>query len=337
MTRFQLGRRIGLLRRLFSKQDNTGLHSNPEPAEATKDFHCICGAVLEPFVQHGETTHREVNGIITDIHHCKQCDHVQFAPLPSPEWLTDFYKSSEFWDVVGLDPNLYIEQWVTHSPQLKFLDLVQKAAYTLPDDPIRLHDFACGYGGMVKALRDKGMDATGSDLSTSTIEFGQGLGLPLSIGGIPDLLDLEPVDIITAYHAAEHFLDPNAFLSAAEKTLKPGGFLVLAFPNGAYAPARIDCFNRYDWCFFPGHIHYYTPRSIEAALQRHGLELVSLESNSDSETGAQKAWLINTMTEGQADADLDLVALLASMDSNLQSRDLRVVGRKPVGVSSERL
>jgi SAM-dependent methyltransferase len=289
------------------------------------DFRCICGSTLRPLIQHGITTHREVDGFSTDIHFCKRCDHVQFAPVPSTTWFDDFYKSGRFWEAGSVDPLVYIDQWVSDPAHLKFIDLIRNAAATLGDRPITLHDFGCGHGGLVKALRASGIDATGSDLSTDTIEFGQRLGLPLTIGGIDDLSRMEPRDIITAYHVAEHFPDPNILLRTLERTLKPGGFLILAFPNGAYAPARMDYFDRYSWCFFPGHIHYYTPMSIAAAFRRNGFELVSLESNHDAEV--QLDWLMSVMTVPANSTSEDL---LAGMDRDLRSRDLRVVGRKPL-------
>jgi len=296
--------------------------------------HCICGAPLELLVQRGMQTRRDIDGFVADLRHCHACDHVQFAPLPDERWLERYLKNHEFWTAAPAHPMVYIEQWSTLLPQTTFLNLVRKQAAKWTAKTVRIHDFGCGYGGLVNRLRGDGYDATGSDLSSECIKFARDdLGLPAWNGGIEELKKLSLQHVITGYHVAEHIRDPEAFFDAAVNALEPDGYLVLAFPNGAYAPAWLDYFGRFDWVIFPDHIHYYTPKSIKLAFQRHGLEVVSIESNSDSERVTQIGWLLEVVTGGRYGGDVDPTALLEFMDRSLQSRDLRIVGSKSAAKS----
>lgn len=282
------------------------------------DYTCICGGRLRPLIQRGRESRKYYRWKAATIHRCDTCGHIQFAPLPSRDWLAEFYKRSAFWEESAHSPTAYISQWLDDLPHRKFVQLVERFADQF-SDPTKIHDFACGYGGLVKHLSGPRRDVTGCDMSRACIAWGRRrLGLPITTGGIEHLATIPPQHVITCYHAAEHFLNPDEFFAAASKALLPGGILALAVPNGAFAPAATDYFGRYDWVIYPAHLHYFTPRSIRAALQKNDLEVIHMESISDHEPGLQLDWVHETCPD----------MTLAVMDQNLLSRDLRVVARK---------
>lgn len=277
---------------------------------------CICGAELKPLIQRGRETRKYHRWQGATIHRCDRCGHVQFAPLPQREWLDSFYGRHGFWDGAS-DPAAYISQWLDDAPHRKFAEMVERFA----TGHVKLHDFACGYGGLVKRLGGPQIDATGCDMSRACIAFARRrLHLTVAVGGIEHLAEIEPQDIITCYHAIEHLREPGEFFAAASRALTPGGILALAMPNGAFAPAAADHFGRFDWCIYPAHLHYFTPRSIAAALGRHGFDVIHMESISDHEPGLQIEWVGETCP----------AMTLADMDRAMLSRDLRVVARKAI-------
>ncbi len=85
--------------------------------------------------------------------------------------------------------------------------------------------------------------------------------------------EFEPAsfDLITLWHSIEHVPDPEALLRRAAALLKNDGRLFLAFPN----PVSWD-FKLFGPRWFhldpPRHLHYFSPKTMGALLERCGLE-----------------------------------------------------------------
>jgi hypothetical protein len=135
------------------------------------------------------------------------------------------------------------------------------------------------------------------------------------------------LDIITCYHALEHFLNPQEFIDVAISALRSNGLLFLALPNGGYYPAQKDFFGKFDWCFFPEHLHYFTPNSIQNILIKNNFEVISMKSNSVAET--QLDWFQKCSVGSNCDISIiDMDEFYKFHDTNLSSRDLRVIAQK---------
>ena len=291
----------------------------------------LCAEKLEMMVQAGATTSKEYNGNVSDIYSCNDCGHVQFYPLPTSELINSYYSSNSFYEALKVEPDTYHDQWFDENdlPHLLFIEslISLKKNYLYSTEDPNLYDYGCGYGGLIAKSQQLGFNCRGSDLDEACIAFSKSKGLSVDLGGLELLAKERNLDVITCYHSLEHFLNPQDFFDVASSSLSSQGFLVIAVPNGAYYPAQKDFFGKFDWCFFPEHLHYFTPNSIQNILIKNNFEITSVSSNSAAES--QLDWLQKCSLTIDCDvSNIDLSQLYKFHDANLSSRDLRIVARK---------
>lgn len=297
-----------------------------------EDIKCaLCGNTLEIMVQAGLITRREYDRNISDIHQCTNCEHIQFYPLPKSGLLNKYYSSNSFYDANQLAPEIYHNQWfdeqdLSHALFIESLNSLKIENFDSKENPT-LYDYGCGYGGLIAKTLQLGFNSRGSDLDDVCVKYCNSKDISVYKGGLELLAKEKEIDIITCYHALEHFLNPQEFFDVASSALSENGFLVLAVPNGGYYPAQNDFFGKFDWCFFPEHLHYFTPNSIQNILIKNNFEVVSTKSNSVAET--QLDWIQQCSIRDDCDIPThELDALFKFHDSNCSSRDLRVIARK---------
>ncbi|ACK65607.1 hypothetical protein PCC8801_1554 [Rippkaea orientalis PCC 8801] len=296
------------------------------------DFKCaLCSDKLEILVQDGAITRKEYYGMLSDIHQCTNCGHIQFYPLPKPEVLDNYYSSNLFYSANSFQLEDYYTFWLEgkNASQVIFIEslILLKAEYFARTEKPVLYDYACGTGGLVAKTSQLGFNSRGSEMDKVCVEFCQSKGLSVSQGGIELLAKENNLDIVTCYHSLEHFLNPQAFIDAVNLALNDNGFLVLAVPNGSYYPAQVDFFGKFDWSFFPEHLHYFTPNSIDNFLFKNNFEVISMTSNSVADT--QLDWLHKCAIINNFNPSIPQVhALYHFIDQNLLARDLRVIARK---------
>src|SRR5512140_1226838 len=143
---------------------------------------CVCGAALRVLNQNGLVTRREWMGLISDIHYCLVCDHVQFHPIP-PKSVLDSYYGEEFFRAAsrygetGYTADHSAHYWSDtsgHLPHITFLNLLRRLKQeNFRHRTLAAHDFGCGYGSLVGRLAEFGFDASGSDLDEIAVRNGR--------------------------------------------------------------------------------------------------------------------------------------------------------------------
>jgi 2-polyprenyl-3-methyl-5-hydroxy-6-metoxy-1,4-benzoquinol methylase len=301
---------------------------------------CLCGGVASVLSQNG----REVAVTAFDrrscLHLCQSCGHVFFYPTTTDSELADYYNGP--WNA-GSTHRIEdsFEQWIEKldgfAPQRSFVDAILRLRekYFGTNRRVVIHDASCGFGALVAKLNASGFDASGSDIDGESIRDARERGvLNLHQCHFTKMRDLLPdgADIITCYHSVEHYINPLDFFKTVKLSLRPGGIFLMSVPNGAYLPARLDYFGKFDWCLYPGHLQYFTPYSATVFLAKAGLRVIETFSYPWDGTSSQTDWLLKTLTGLPASQLPAPERFIDALADNALTRDLRVVAINDDGI-----
>ena len=114
---------------------------------------------------------------------------------------------------------------------------VQWAANHAGTRPIRVLDYGCGAGQIVKALRERGIDAFGCDVYYDGGDYSSAVDpallgsaiLRMEGGIIP--FDAASFDAVINNQVLEHVADLDAVLAEISRVLRPGGTVLSLFPD----------------------------------------------------------------------------------------------------------
>ena len=131
----------------------------------------------------------------------------------------------------------------------------------------RVVDIGCATGALLAALRDRGWEPQGVEISAAQAGYGRERhGLPIFAGSLEAAaFPAGRFDLVHASHLIEHLNDPASFLDEASRVLAPGGLLALTTPNADGFQARL---------LGPGwrsaiydHLYLFTRRTLAALLE----------------------------------------------------------------------
>lgn len=133
-------------------------------------------------------------------------------------------------------------------------------------------DVGSGAGTLLRAARDRGWDAVGTEVAETAARAARAAGLEVLVGDLRDLgLPEGSFDIVSVVEVAEHVTDPGGLLAAAAPLLRPGGVLYLTTPHGRGISARF-LGARWSAVAPPEHLQLLSVRGLRALLSTAGLE-----------------------------------------------------------------
>jgi 2-polyprenyl-3-methyl-5-hydroxy-6-metoxy-1,4-benzoquinol methylase len=144
--------------------------------------------------------------------------------------------------------------------------------------PLRILDIGCGTGVNAAVLAQHGHHIVGVDLSSVAIEQYRARGFE---GYVCDI-ESEPLpftagsfDLVYASEVIEHCADTAAFLQELNRTLQPGGQLLLSTTNSAFWPFRVLGAMGYTLTDVqhPGHVRFFSRHGLANAIQQAGFEI----------------------------------------------------------------
>lgn len=153
-----------------------------------------------------------------------------------------------------------------------------------------IYEVACGPGILLRYLRREGYtQLAGSDLSDCQIALAQAAGLPVVKADSLAELKRQPADswdCLFAIDFIEHLPKDVLidFLAESQRTLKPGGRLILRAPNGDSPFVGRNLFNDIT------HFWAYTTVAMQALLQMAGFADVAFADESCASLQKQR-WL----------------------------------------------
>ncbi len=171
-------------------------------------------------------------------------------------------------------------------------------------------ELGSGTGWMLRALRERGWLAVGSERTASAAAAARdAAGAPMFVGDLSAIRDEPVLDLVVMFHVLEHLADPQAALATVARRVKPGGTLILGIPNIASWQAR---FSGPFWMHLevPRHLCHFSPDAIERALAASGFRLTRIDFQSFEHDPF--GWVQSTLDRLGFEQSL-LVKLLARM------------------------
>jgi len=134
----------------------------------------------------------------------------------------------------------------------------------------RLLDVGTAGGSFLAVTKQAGWDVAGCEPNRWLCEWGnEHYGLKIVPGTIFDMkLPEAAFDVVTLWDVLEHTPDPKAVLKECVRVLKPGGLLVVNYPDIHSSIARLMGRR---WVFLLSvHLYYFTSETLKAMLSQVG-------------------------------------------------------------------
>lgn len=232
---------------------------------------CICGCPTSTLLnKDGKSFIVGYRNSTSYLVKCNSCSHVFFDPIPTDEVLEIYYSEDE-WDKYTIDDHYryYFRD------QVNFPTCLARQLLSFFDDPIFM-DFGCGYGPLVYKLQQNDTNVIGFDFSSKRVKLGVERHADLKITNSLDELAIykKNINIFWASHVIEHVNNLDRYMRTIDEYLADNSVLCMRFPNSDYYVRKeIGTYDGWNWCFFPGHIHYFNIRSIEELLVKYNLDI----------------------------------------------------------------
>jgi 2-polyprenyl-3-methyl-5-hydroxy-6-metoxy-1,4-benzoquinol methylase len=201
-------------------------------------------------------------GEVWALGECLDCGHLFANPVPDREFLLSLY--------ARVEDAAYDEESFGRSHN--FLRLL-KTLEDLAPAKGALFDAGAASGLFLHLARERGWSVSGVEASAWSVRFAKiKYGLDLIPGALEDLpSSLGPFRAVTMIDLIEHTPVPRAAVAKAYKILAPGGVLCVVTPDIRSFTARLA--GKRWWHLRPGHIAYFSAKSLETLLRRAGFTI----------------------------------------------------------------
>jgi SAM-dependent methyltransferase len=209
---------------------------------------------------------------------CASCGHVYRSPRPDD---ADAYYDEAYYRGGGEGAFIYTDEReheervrLRARPRLARMERVLGA-------PGRLLEIGCSFGVFLDEARRRGWSPVGVDVSAYACRHArESLGLDVHHGHVEDLdAPTGSFDAVYLSETIEHLADPAGTLRRAAELLREGGLALVGTGNVESLAARLrGC----RWGYYmPGHLQYFSIRTLTRALRGAGFTEVSIHVPDD--------------------------------------------------------
>ncbi|MBN1222922.1 MAG: class I SAM-dependent methyltransferase [Candidatus Aminicenantes bacterium] len=201
-----------------------------------------------------------------DLNLCTNCSHVFANPAPSQDFLQSLYPRIE-------DP-LYDEE--ERGRGKNFKRILRRLGQIHPEKGI-LFDVGAATGILLNCARQQGWETSGIEPSLWAVRVAkEKYNLDLHPGSFQSVrLPKNHFTVATLIDFIEHISHPFEAVTKAHDILAPGGILCLVTPDVQSHAAKIS--GRNWWHYRPGHLGYFTRKSLQHLLNRAGFSITKVK------------------------------------------------------------
>lgn len=209
------------------------------------------------------------NSLFEQVVRCNICDVVYLNPRLKPNVIIESYAEGDDESFIAQDAMRIrtFEKALRH--------LAQK--YDISLTKTKILDIGCAGGAFLKAADNLGMSTIGIEPNRWLCEYASSrYKLDARPGVLADHhFPDNAFDVVTLWDVIEHVPQPEAELREIYRILKPGGILVVNYPDYRSMPARIL---GKKWPFWLSvHLTYYTPKTMRKHLTEVGFAVESIK------------------------------------------------------------
>ena len=211
------------------------------------------------------------------IQKCVRCDQMVTSPMLAesdlPALYSRYYPRREVdLDAIRKEADLVLQEGAAARRSREGTD---NQGHYLVKPGQRVLDIGCGSCVSLLEVRNLGAESWGIETDPNVRAIADHFGLTVHIGSIHDNpFPGADFDLIVLNQVIEHVPDPIALLKLVHGRLRPGGKVVLAFPNAGSLNKRVSRRQWINW-HIPYHLHHYNKRSFGLIAKQAGYRIVS--------------------------------------------------------------
>lgn len=145
--------------------------------------------------------------------------------------------------------------------------------------PLKLLDFGCGYGGMLRLMGSRDIVPHGYDMSPAQRKIAAATGATI-FDSSDAVAASGPFDLIVFTEVLEHLAHPRAALQFLRSVARPGGLLAITVPNIPIplvetSLAEFAATGVFPLVFNPLlHLNHFSPETLRQMLQEEGFTVL---------------------------------------------------------------
>jgi len=204
-----------------------------------------------------------------DLMRCVCCGFVFTKNVPSSEALEQYYRKKNSKQVAShFQPKRNFLRGLKYRGLAAYLKVICRGR-----DRIRLLELGCSDGDLLEAVHgNPRIFATGLDYNERDIAYCRSKGYDAIRSDLESAsFPTDEFDVAVALQVVEHFQDPVRTVSEIYRILRPGGYFFAVMPCISHIKARLAG-RRWKHLGPPGHLWYFTPRSLSKFIERIGFQ-----------------------------------------------------------------
>ena len=194
---------------------------------------------------------------------CNECDLVFVSPRVHAPTIVASYSQGE-------DPTFVSQAEARERTFARSVERIEQ----LTGGPGSVFDIGTAGGSFLAAARARGWKVDGCEPNNWLAAWGKRhYGIDIRPGALTDQdLPNGHYDVVTLWDVVEHLPHPSEIIDRAKQLVKPGGYLIMTFPDFGSPSARV--LGRF-WPFLSSvHLFYFSKVTMTRMLKKSGFEVV---------------------------------------------------------------